>query len=166
MVSFDLISHDLGDGPPLEADDEDAIVLGNSGVYMFDKSPQQDEIGGVGLVSVRRNEKTSESNGDWVLDESPQCDETHVIFQYSFTQLQWFQNIDASFHVYEIDDNGPIVKEELGSISEPDTKTIFSELSMCRIDGEGEFKIGSLVELQSTTEMEEESSEKNRFALR
>ncbi|OIT27684.1 hypothetical protein A4A49_21908 [Nicotiana attenuata] len=31
---------------------------------------------------------------------------------------------------------------------------------MCRIDGEGEVEIGSLVELQPTTEMEEESSEK------
>ncbi|KAJ8553057.1 hypothetical protein K7X08_020450 [Anisodus acutangulus] len=45
-------------------------------------------------------------------------------------QLQWFQNLDASFHVYEMDGNGPVVEEERGPISELNTKIIFRFLTL------------------------------------
>lgn len=40
VVSFDSFYHILDDEEPLEVEDEDAMVLGNKGDQMFDKSPQ------------------------------------------------------------------------------------------------------------------------------
>lgn len=57
-----------------------------------------------------------------MFDESLQC-KTSAMFQYNFKQSQWFQNLDVSVHVHEMDGNGPVVKEELGYISALNVKT-------------------------------------------
>ncbi|OIS98388.1 hypothetical protein A4A49_00071 [Nicotiana attenuata] len=81
VVLFDSLDHELDYEEPLEVEDEDAMVLGNKGDQMFDKSPQRDEIDGDRLGSGISNEKESsvkigalesEGVGDQVFDKRPQ----------------------------------------------------------------------------------------------